>query len=159
MHIPISVGCAVVSALSPGVLSMPTIFGPSTTPTCQPHILYIDSNYGSGWAMYKFLPTWDFQLRNPRNCSQLKNSCGKITEHFSCWVFFVDFGLSIQQFHDLRNDYPHASEGVKIKAQMLSTRELAIVRHSNRTRKRWNLKLKKLMKKSTYTCHNLLFKF
>ena len=67
-------------------------------------ISYLDANNHQGWAMSKPLPTSGFDWMTDDDLDDWK--------HLSC---FLEVDEYPQQLHDIHNDYPLASERVKIE--------------------------------------------
>ena len=83
------------------------------------HFIYLDANNWYGYAMSKFLPTSGFKLVDPKELQ-----LNKYTSNSSkgC-VIEVELEY-LKELQKLHNDYPLASNKIKIKKEMLYNYQL-----------------------------------
>ena len=82
------------------------------------YIMYLDANNLYGWAMSQYLPTGNFKWMSDKEISKI--DLGKYKKDGKKGLIReVDLEYP-QELHDLHNDYPVASEKVKVSNDMLS---------------------------------------
>ena len=82
------------------------------------YIMYLDANNLYGWAMSQYLPTGNFKWMTDKEIS--KTNLGKYkADSKEGLILEVDLEYP-KELHDLHNDYPIASEKVKVSNDMLS---------------------------------------
>ena len=86
------------------------------------YIMYLDANNLYGWAMSQYLPTGEFKWLTEEEVDLSKYN----DESEKGLVLEVDLEYP-EELHDLHNDYPLASEKIKVTEDMLSSysREIA----------------------------------
>ena len=91
------------------------------------HIMYLDANNLYGWAMSQYLPTGEFQWLTDDQIKQTQLNLNKYNDESEKGLILeVDLEYP-EELHDLHNDYPVATEQVKVTEDMLSDycREIA----------------------------------
>ena len=89
------------------------------------YIMYLDANNLYGWAMSQYLPTGGFRWFNEQEIEDLDlNEYGKENEKGLILEVDLEYPKKLHNFH---NDYPLASEKIKVTKDMLSdySREIA----------------------------------
>ena len=82
------------------------------------YIMYLDANNLYGWAMSQYLPTSNFKWMTDKETSKI--DLGKYkADGKKRLILEVDLEYP-QELHDIHNDYPVASEKVKVSKNMLS---------------------------------------
>ena len=82
------------------------------------YIMYLDTNNLYGWAMSQYLPTGNFKWMTDKEISKI--DLGKYkADGKKGLIPEVDLEYP-QELHDIYNDYPVASEKVKVSNNMLS---------------------------------------
>ena len=82
------------------------------------YIMYLDANNLYGWAMSQYLPTGNFKWMTDKEISKI--DLGKYkADSKKGFILEVDLKYP-QELHDIHNDYPVASEKVKVSNNMLS---------------------------------------
>ena len=82
------------------------------------YIMYLDANNLYGWAVSRYLPTGNFKWMTDKEISEI--DLGKYKKDGKKGLIpEVDLEYP-QELHDLHNDYPVASEKVKVSNDMLS---------------------------------------
>ena len=82
------------------------------------YIMYLDANNLYGWAMSQYLPTGNFKWMTDKEISKI--DLGKYrADGKKGLILEVDLEYP-QELYDIHNDYPVASEKVKISNNMLS---------------------------------------
>ena len=82
------------------------------------HIMYLDANNLYGWAMSQNLPTGGFRWMTLKQIDKI-DLAKYIEDSKKGLILEVDLEYS-KELHDLHNDYPLASEKVKVTKDMLS---------------------------------------
>ena len=86
--------------------------------TPSKYIMYLDANNLYGWAMSQYLPTGGFRWLTQKQIE--KTNLAKYDEKSKKGLILeVDLEYP-KELHDLHNDYPLASEKVKVTQDMLS---------------------------------------
>ena len=82
------------------------------------YIMYLDANNLYGWAMSQYLPTGNFNWMTDKEISKI--NLGKYElDSKEGLILEVDLEYP-EELHDLHNEYPIASEKVKVSNDMLS---------------------------------------
>ena len=82
------------------------------------YIMHFDANNLSGWAMTQYLPYGDFKWMSEEEISDFNVN---LIEANSGEGYILEVDLEYRsELHDLHNDYPLASEKIKVNGDMLS---------------------------------------
>ena len=121
-------------------------------------IPYLDANNLYGWAMSQPLPSHSFAWLTE---AEWKGIDWKQQTTEQMTGFFIECDLEYPPIlHKEHNDYPLGPERIAIDMNMVSDKQLQILRHYDRTRTKQNVKLvPNLNNKPKYCLHYLLLKF